>query len=188
MPYNIEILLKGCLCTVTMSTVKYSWQYRTLYLKVIDLNRKPNLITRIWSHLPVYQAQTHNQMTNHHSFFFKAYCLYLLINYTSILNTSLPPPSLYVWCFLFNFIFLLLLLFFCHCLSFFVCALICHTITTWTFYFPPPPFPIVFFLDFPYLVPYMIHTFHHLKLWFKWYFCVTSFRHLELFVNSFIFD
>ena len=44
MTYNIEILLKGCpLYVMTMSTVKYSWQYRTLYLKVEDLNRKPNL-------------------------------------------------------------------------------------------------------------------------------------------------
>ena len=131
-----------------MSTVKYSWQYRTLYLKVIDLNRKPNLITRIWSHLPVYQAQTHNQMTNHHSFFFfKPYCLYFINKFHFDIKHLPPPPPFFCVCVFFVCLFFL---FFFLSLSFLsVCALICHTITKWTFYLF---FSFFFFLSFPIVI------------------------------------
>ena len=137
---------------MTMSTVKYSWQYRTLYLKVIDLNRKPNLITRIWQHLPVYQAQTHNQMTNHHSFFFQT-ILSIFINKLHFDIKHLPPPPppfcVCVW-FLFVCLFFLFLFFFCHCLSY-LCVLLydillLHELSTFFFFFFLFfPFPIVVF-------------------------------------------
>ena len=101
-------------------------------------------------------------------FFFKPYCQYLLINYTSILNTSLPPFCVCVWGFFCLFV---CFLFFCHCLSY-LCVLLydillLHELFTFFSSFFFFFLPNCCFLDSPYLVPYMIHTFHHLKLWFK---------------------
>ena len=108
--------------------------------------------------------------------FFSQTILSIFINKLHFDIKHLPPPPLFFVCvffFFFFFFFFLLFVcfFFCHCLSY-LCVLLyviplLHELSTFFFCFVFVFPSQLLFLDSPYLVPYMIHTFHHLKLWFK---------------------